>query len=298
MRSFISDGLPAELSTGTAPAAVLGIDMIHHGARRGASTEDPDNLVFNALNPRAARDNLLQGAVDLLQAMRVSEVTIPMGASPTGETISFDPAKVAYFGHSQGSQSGEIAVAFSQTARTAVFSGVGAFLTSSLLEKTSPVNIAAGMQFLFGDALDANHPVMIMFQTYFERSDTANYAPLILRAPPNGVDGHHVLMFWGKDDTYTPKGTRQQNAVSLGIPPVMPVLPDEDYGINAITRPVNRNFTDGKNGQRTAVCVQYAPPDGEDGHYVMTSIPQAVTDWSSFLDSYFATGTPTLPALP
>jgi hypothetical protein len=36
-------------------------------------------------------------------------------------------------------------------------------------------------------------------------------------------------------------------------------------------------------------------PTAKDGHFVATKNPAAVTDWSAFLQSYLATGTPTVP---
>src|SRR5690348_17761630 len=41
---------------------------------------------------------------------------------------------LAFFGHSQGSTSGEIAMAWSDAAPAAIFSGAGAYLTDSLLQ--------------------------------------------------------------------------------------------------------------------------------------------------------------------
>ena len=68
-----------QLAAGTTPAAVLGFDAVEHGARKGASTKKSDDLVFNPLNPRAARDNFLQGAVDVLQALRVVGTSLACG---------------------------------------------------------------------------------------------------------------------------------------------------------------------------------------------------------------------------
>ena len=55
--------------------------------------------------------------------------------------------------------------------------GRGAYLTSSLLDKTMPVNISAGMEFLIGEPLDAEHPVMTIFQSFFDRSRSAELQP-------------------------------------------------------------------------------------------------------------------------
>jgi hypothetical protein len=282
MRSAITDGLADALTAGSTPAAVFGFDAIEHGARRGASTRSPDDLVFNPLSPRASRDNLLQGAVDILQAFRVAGVKVAASASPTGAAIAFDATKVAFFGHSQGSTSGELALAFSGAAPAAVLSGAGAFLTQSLLHKTSPRDIGAGLSFALGEPLDAEHPVLTLFQSFFDRSDPLSYNPLIVAAPPTGVAAKRVYMSWGTGDTYTPSLTLAANAQSLGLLPVVPVL--EDYGqAMTLTRPVARS-----------AVFQYAP-NGYDGHFVALKNDAAIADWTAFVKSALATGMATVP---
>jgi hypothetical protein len=86
----------------------------------------------------------LQGAVDILRAFRVASLALDPATSPTKAAVAFDAKKITYFGHSQGSTSGALAVAVSGAAGAAVFSGAGSFLTHSLLDKTNPVNIAPG----------------------------------------------------------------------------------------------------------------------------------------------------------
>jgi hypothetical protein len=101
-------------------------------------------------------------------------------------------------------------------------------------------------------------------------------------------------MSYGTTDTYTPRGVLQHNARGLGLPPVMPVLPGEDYGTASILRPVSKNVTGGDGQARTAACFMYAP-DGYDGHFVATRNAAAIADWTAFLESFLATGTPTIP---
>ena len=60
-----SSGFAQVLATATTPGVLVAIDMPEHGSRRGDSTDEPENLFYNFLNPRAARDNVLQGAADL-----------------------------------------------------------------------------------------------------------------------------------------------------------------------------------------------------------------------------------------
>jgi hypothetical protein len=292
MRSFISEGIAGKLASATTPAAVFSFDGVAHGARKGGSTKKPDDLVFNPLNPRAARDNFLQGAVDILQALRVAGTSLPAAASPTGAAIVFDPGAVAFFGHSQGSTSGEIALAWSGDAPAAIFSGAGAYLTSSLLDKTMPVNISSGMSFLIGEPLDPEHPVMTLFQSFFDRSDPLSYTPLIITRPPPAIPAKHVYMSWGKGDTYTPRSTLEANARSLGLSPAGALV--EDFGVPAITRPVTANVTGGDGLKRTAAVFQYEPGT-YDGHFVATRNDAAAADWMAFLQSYFAGGAPVVP---
>jgi hypothetical protein len=292
MRSMFSEGIAAVGAIGTPPAAVFGFDAVEHGARKGGSTKKSDDLVFNPLNPRAARDNFLQGAVDILQALRVPAAAIPATASPTGAAIVFDRGALVFFGHSQGSTSGEIAMAWSGAAPAAIFSGAGSYLTASLLDKTMPVNISTGMSFLIGEPLDAEHPVMTIFQSFFDRSDPLSYNPLIISRPPATIPSKHVLMSWGKGDAYTPRSTLEANARSLGLVPASPVI--DDFGLAAIARPVTANVTGGDNVKRTAAVFQYQP-DNYDGHFVMFKNVDAANDVRAFLTSYFATRTPVIP---
>jgi hypothetical protein len=290
MRSVIDDGIAAVMAGGATPSATFGWDAVEHGARKGASTKSSNDLVFNPLNPRAARDNFLQGAVDILQAFRVAGLTIDAADSPlpTKAAIAFDATKVTYFGHSQGSASGALAVAVSDAARATVFSGHGSFLTHSLLDKTSPVNIAAGMTFLLGEPLDDQHPVLTIFQSYFDRSDPLNYNPLVITRPPETLASKHVWMSFGSADTYTPSSTLDASVMSLGIPRGAQLLDGPPASTN---RPVSLNVTGGDGQKRTAGVFGYNP-DGYDGHFVATKNPKAVADWTAFIESYLASGTP------
>jgi hypothetical protein len=299
LRSFIDEGIAAKMATGAAPSAVFGFDAVEHGARKGTSKKKPDDLVFNPLNPRAARDNFLQGAADVLQAFRVAALELDMTTSPTGAAVSFDSKKVTYFGHSQGSTSGTLGVAFSDAAPAVVFSGAGAFLTHSLLDKTNPVNIAAGMTFLLGEPLDAEHPVLTLFQSFYDRSDPLNYNGHIIAAPPDKLTSKHVWMSYGSKDTYTPASTLSANATSYGWLGATPGLPavgmdPAGYGGVVIQRPVAENITAAGGKKVTAVVIPY-DPDSYDGHFVATKNPAAIADWSAFVESWLMTGTPKVP---
>jgi hypothetical protein len=292
MRTVIDDGISAAMAGGLTPSAAFGWDAVEHGARKGGSTKSSNDLVFNPLNPRAARDNFLQGAVDILQAFRVAGLSIAAADSPTQAKIAFDATKVTYFGHSQGSASGALAVAVSGAAPAAIFSGHGSFLTHSLLDKTSPQNIGAGLTFLLGEPLDDQHPVLTIFQSFFDRSDPLNYNPLIIVRPPETLASKHVWMSYGSADTYTPKSTLEASVASLRLPRGTAVTGGPPASTD---RPTKLNVLGGDGQMRTAGVYGY-DPSGYDGHFVATKNPMAIADWTAFIESYLGTGTPSVPS--
>jgi predicted dienelactone hydrolase len=283
-RSFISDGVAAKMAA--AGAATFSFDNVGHGARRGTSQKSPDALVFNVTNPPAARDNFLQGAADILSALKLGGTSpAPMGW--TGPALKF--GKVAFFGHSQGSTHGELALGYTDVAGAAVVSGAGANLSQSLQNKTSPFNVPATLTFVLGE-FNGDDVIVSIWQNYFDRSDPANYGKLIVRAPPAGLHPKNVLMTWGQGDTYAPAATLIVNAKTLDIPAVKPLLENmDDLSSTAISRAVAATV----NGV-TAAVFQYAP-SGYDGHFVAQMNPQAQTDWNAFLTSFFTSGAPVVP---
>ncbi|HVR62183.1 MAG TPA: dickkopf-related protein [Polyangia bacterium] len=295
-RSGISDGIAAKLAGAAQPGAVFTIDAVEHGARRGASTKPPEVLVWNPLNPRAARDNVLQGAADILTSFRVAGLSIDAAASPTKAIIKFNPGALTFFGHGQGSTAGELALAVSGAAPAAVLSGAGAYLTESILHRTSPNDVGAGLVAALGEALDETHPVMVLLQSFLDRSDPVSFAPLIVLRPPAAVASKHVFMSWGTGDTYVPVQALTANARALGIPGVAPLLEATD--LPSINRPVSDNLAGGDGPKRTAAAFQYAPPTGTggyDGDFVALRLPKAITDWAAFVASALASGTPAVP---
>lgn len=115
-RSAVDLGLAADYAAGAAPMAVLGYEGVLHGKRKGNSTKDVGELVYNFLNPRAARDNALQGAADLLALPRA----IP---GLQAQTATLDSTHVALYGHSQGGNAAALALATAPAYGLGVMSG-------------------------------------------------------------------------------------------------------------------------------------------------------------------------------
>jgi predicted esterase len=293
---FISSGVADALAKGGTPMAVLGFDAVEHADRRGGSTENPENLVFNLTNPRAARDNWLQGAADILSEVKMATVAINVTGGPASP-IGFDPSQVEFFGHSQGATSGELALPFMDTVPNAVVSGAGAHLTQSLLHKTNPVSSKAGLAALIQEdiaQLDTEHPVLGILQNYFDRSDPLSYNDTIVNDPLDNEEPHSILMTWGTGDTYTPKETLQANALSLGLPTLGTPLEWNGGAPPSVSRPVSGNDSN-SGAAETAVVIQYQTASGSDGHFVAFDVAQAETDWTHFLQSGLNGNTPNIP---
>lgn len=278
----------AELDGAPLPTATLAIDLPVHGARRGASTESPDVLFFNVENPRAARDNVIQGAADLFALVRwAREGGLDATSSPTDDEIRFDPARLGLFGHSQGAIHADLVLPYEGDVVVAVLSGASGDLTLSMLHKTSPTNIAAIVPFALldpdaGGRLAAGdfHPVLGLFQTVFDAADPVNHAEGIWRARVEGVHGHHHFTTFGDADTYTPTPVQQARAVAAGLPHVAPraiALPLPEVG-EGLTENVEID------GERFTVALRsYLPAAGEDGHFVAFATEAGRRDALRFL---------------
>ena len=290
-RGAISAGIADQLATAGVPMATLTFDGVGHGARRGASTRTPDSLVFNIVNPRAARDNHLQGAVDVLTALRLSDLA-PITVTGVPAPIDFDGTHTYYFGHSQGANVGIPALAVTGRAQAAVLSGAGSVLVEGILGKKEPVDAKAGLELLVGESLGGGHPVMILWQTFFDRIDPVNYAPLLIRRPPAGVPSKHVWQTWGRGDRFSPETTLTATAAAAGLvvaePQLMPL------GLPTDPRPITPTRVGGDGPIRLGAVAQYDGAGAYDGHFVATRHPGAIADWRAFLVSV-AQGAPSIP---
>jgi hypothetical protein len=289
-RSFVRSGLAAEFARGEAaggaavPMAMLGYDGILHGPRKGASAKPSSELVFNYLNPVAARDNAVQGAADIFALVRALE-------SWNAGGVVLDKAKLGFYGHSQGGNAGALAMGYEAAVGPVILSGTGGMLKVSLLEKKNPVSVAAALPIVLSDPrVDGNHPVLNLLQMYFDRSDPVNHARRISVEPPMGVKPKSFLHIFGKDDTYSPDLTQKLFAQAAAIPVVNPVV--SEHGLAVTMAPVHGNY-DGPDGKITVVQTQYAP-SGYDGHFVSTEHPAARRTLVQMMGTVFRDGTPTV----
>ena len=281
-RSAINEGVAKLLSSvdGLGGLAVLGIDQVAHGPRRGASVASPDDLFFNFTNPAAARGNALQGAADQMSLVRFATgFDLAAGSSPTNAEIKLGP--VVFWGHSQGATEGGIALPYTPGVAGVVLSGEGASLIDGLLGKRSPVDIADVLPFVLEDTnMNEGHPVLSLLQNAIDPADPLNHASAMSATPVAMGAGKNVFMVYGQKDTYAPNITQNVYAVAASLGQVAPsgVSSPDKIG-DGSTKPAPYG---GNTGALTAVTRQYAP-SLYDGHFVAFKNADAQRDIAHFL---------------
>jgi hypothetical protein len=285
--------------------AAISIDPVLSAARNPGG--NPESDFYNVGNPQASRNNTLQGAADNFSIVRLVQgfaYDEPPAGSDPGRTIRFDPANIYYFGHSQGGLTGAPFLAFEPDVKAAVLSGTAGLLFEVLLGKTQPFDISAVVATQIpDDPLDEFNPVLAMLQTWVERSEPANYAPLLARAPVTGDDGQplapkDVYQSEGFDDHWVPNRSFEAFATALGgnqiygrdgLSPWPTVKGLALRGRDVLSPPVTGNLAG-----KTVVLAQYRQATGSDGHFVAFEVPAAAWAWSNFLRTRVTTGTATL----
>jgi hypothetical protein len=290
-RSHVPEGVAARLADvddgagGQVHVAVLGIDQVEHGTRRGASQDSPDNLFYNFANPLAARGNTLQGAADQLSLVRfVSGFDLPAAQSPTHAEIKFGP--IAFWGHSQGASEGGVAMPYATGLLGVVLSGEGASLEDALVTKKSPVDIADALPAVLEDTkVDVNHPVLALLQADLGVVDPLNYGAAFFASPVSPADAKHVFQPYGQNDTYAPPVTELTFAIAAQLAEVASpagVPGPSLFGTTPLKAPIGGNAMIGGKPY-TAIVRQYAPDSTYDGHFVAYKNAAGEADVDHFL---------------
>jgi hypothetical protein len=292
-RSHVTEGVAKRMASvddgagGQVNIAVLGIDQVETGTRRGSSTDSPDNLFFNYANPAAGRGNPLQGAADQISLVRfVTGFDLPMAQSPNGAEIKV--GSIAFWGHSQGATEGGIAMPYTTGVTGAVLSGEGASLIDALLTKKNPVDIADVVPVVLEDApsnVCPFHPVLALLQNDLDVVDPLNYAPILVVNPLTAANQKHIFQPYGQNDTYAPPVTEQTFALSAQLDEATPpsgVTDDPFYGGSPLPVPAGANkMVEGVS--ITAIVRQYVPGSTYDGHFVAYDNTQAEADVDHFI---------------
>jgi hypothetical protein len=301
-RSHVTDDTAGVLAQATPAFAVLGIDQVEHGPRRGKSSAAPNDLFFNFENPSAARGNPLQGAADQLSLVRLAAAFKLSAAQTGGDAIQFDKDSIVFWGHSQGATEGSLAMPYADGVKAVVLSGNGATLKFALLNKTSPVNIAAALPFALQDPALATadesaemHPVLTLLQQWIDPADPLHFAQAITRLPEPGHTAKNVFQTYGLGDTYAPPVTLREYALAGGLALVAAdpsaKSPDAIDGATDVPAGVAGNVTVA-NLKYTLGVREYGPPKGDDGHFVAFDVPSANADVVRFLSAGVGTTPP------
>ena len=295
--------------------AMLGIDQPMHGSRRGLPL-DPGPLFYNFANPPAAKGNFYQGAADNHTLIRFLR-SFASSFSGAGN-VRFDKAKLYYMGHSQGGTTGPLFAPYAHDGNGNafihgyIFSGAGAGLVFSLLNKKSPADATIGIKLALQEVdLDEYHPVLALFQYYYDEVDPLVYGPLYYTEPLS--QPVHVLHTFGQGDTYTPPETSRVFAASTGGEQLrQPDAGDwfdliSDLGMKDFVHkaPVAANIQldwNEKTYKITGVTVQHLndakkSTDGKayDGHFVAFRDKLCNKQVGTFLATAISKGTPSVP---
>jgi len=283
--------------------ASISIDQVLSGPRNPAGL--PGEIAFyNFLNPQAARYNALQGAADNFSLLRLVQTFSYVPSAPgAGRSVRFDPTKIFFFGHSQGGVTGTPFLAFEPSVKSAVLTGTGALLYEVLLNKSRPVDVAALLKAYIPDQpLDEFNPILALIQTWIERSESANYGPLLARHPLTGENGvtfpKDVLQIEGIPDDDVPNVSIEAFATAVGGDQVATAAGTGNLidGLrlrnrSLLTGPLSSNLAG-----RTVVLAQHQVDSRDDGHIVAFHDEGAKAEWSEFFATKASTGTATVPA--
>jgi pimeloyl-ACP methyl ester carboxylesterase len=272
--------------------AVLGIELPLHGTRATSNTL-ADAHTFNLLQPKATRSNFRQGALDALYITRALAEAQTTFQTAAGESISIDPDRIVYMGHSQGALVGALALPWmGESIQAAMLSAGGGQLSITAVERTDDINFPALIRSWFrfdeDEALTELHPILGIIQSLVDVTDPINYAPYWLHEPMPWVGQRPVpiLVSSGILDGLTP----YRSSVALAAAARIPVLFPRESAIPAVwlrgltdtVGPLQRNTTTwGK--PVTAALAQW--PQG--GHFVVFDNPEAT--W--MVRDFFSTAT-------
>ena len=241
--------------------------------------------------------------LDALLALHVPQATLAACtgiSTPTGDHF-FDPAKLVAGGQSMGGMYTNMVGAVEPRFGALVPTGAGGYWNFMILEST----IVPGARNLLGTALgidDANlvffHPAMNLINLAWETAEPMAYMARIGRRPLPGVPVHHVYEPVGMGDSYFPIDVYDAAALAYGHeeagtqvwPSMQDALALDGLG-GLLSYPVR-----GNESGKTRVVVQYMGDGIVDPHYIYRQLDAVKHQYGCFLETYLATGTPTVPA--
>ena len=277
----IRTATPASMRRRRTPVAVFSSTPSRTGRGAARRARSPDELVFNPLNPRAARDNFLQGAVDVLQALRIP-AAIPAAASPTGAANRVQPGAGRLLRPLAGERVGQAGDGVDGRRAGARCSQARARTSRVAARQDEPGRTSrAGMSYLHRRAAGRGAPghdavPELLRPRGSGELRTRSSSPARRRASPP----KHVFMSWGTGTRYTPRGTLDANARVAGAA-ARDAAWSRTSASRPIARPVNREPTSATARCGPRAVFQYEPA-GYDGHFVARATrTRSPTGWRS-----------------
>jgi hypothetical protein len=189
--------------------------------------------------------------------------------------------------------------------KAVVPTGSGGYWSYFILETQFFPNIKGDLGLLLG--LRGNfshlHPAMHVTQMALEPVDPIVYMPRLGREPLPGHPVRSVYEPHGMGDSYFPTDVQDACAMSYGHkeagdqqwPTMQPALQLE--GLDGIVPyPVTNDVSSNAGTLRTGVVVQYLGDGVYDPHAIYSQLDSVKYQYGCFFQSFFATGTATVPA--
>ena len=307
--SFVNEGIADDLAA--LGIASMSFDQPMHGPRPGTADD-----FYNVLNPLAFRDNSRQSAAEglvldeLMGRLRFEPSAFTLAPSPgfvaPAVRVRFDRRRRSFFGHSQGSTVGPLVLALAKSHRGGVLSAGGGHLLLNVLTRDSALigGLTAKqlVELLLGAPVDAFHPALHLIQMGGEVSDPLGYVDRFARhrrgRPLNVLFTHGML------DPDVPTTLTASMVVAARYPLVSPIYPNRVFpalpgydfqeafalaGLPVLTPPVTANL-----GRATGGLVLFEL----DGHFAVFDNPDAIAQWTGFMDSLAHERVATIPARP
>lgn len=272
--------------------AVIGFDGMMHGPRQSltdsstASWKDPGLVFFNAINPRASQYNVMQGSADVFNLVRFAEqAQLTAAQTSLAASTKFDPEKIMYYGHSQGTVIAPPVAAHEPNLRAVVLTGAGAEIGLTVVHKRKPNDLTGTVRSVLGDqSITRLHPMIAMLSWYFGNTDAIAFGRLIAKdrsGPGRPVNYLHV---YGVDDGFTPDVTQKALIRATGVPIFGEKLaPLENYTPSFPERQGNIEVGGIK---ATVGVLQYENPvANSDGHFTGTHNKAAADAIQRFLET-------------
>jgi predicted esterase len=296
--SFVNDSTAERLAE--VGIASLSFDQPLHGLRPGT----PDDF-YNPLNPLAFRDNSRQSAIEGLLLFELAGRLKRVRGVSTPSRI--DPARRLFFGHSQGATVGPLVMALADGMRGGVLSAGGGHLLLNILTRESA--LFAGLtakqlvELLLSTTVDAFHPALHLLQMGGEPSDPLAYVDRFARNRPGTPLS--VLFTHGLLDPDVTTPLTASMVIAAGYPPLAPTFPNRVFpavpaytyqegfdlaGLATLVPPVSGNIAGTATGGLSFFEL--------DGHFPVFFNPDAIAQWTGFMDSLAAHPVSTIAAQP